>query len=110
MWVISASIYSATSSLEGAKLLHVVLFACAFLFLFGALLLTPRVSSGAALLIAAAAALNPVVIYQSLSFYVDGQLSSLITAFLGLVLLMSTGVRRHHLLLLAALIVKIVYE
>jgi len=105
MWVISASIYSATSSLEGAKLLHVVLFACAFLFLFGALLLTPRVSSGAALLIAAAAALNPVVIYQSLSFYVDGQLSSLVTALVGLALLMLAGVRRHQLLLLVALIV-----
>jgi len=109
-WVISASIYSATASLEGAKLLHVVLFACAFLFLFGALLQVPpasssHVSSVAALLIAAAAALNPVVIYQSLSFYVDGQLSSLITALLGLILLMSGGVRRHHLLLLAALIV-----
>ncbi len=105
MWVISASIYSATSSLEGAKLLHVVLFACAFLFLFGALLLMPRVSSGAALLIAAAAALNPVVIYQSLSFYVDGQLSSLVTALVGLALLMLAGVRRHQLLLLVALIV-----
>jgi hypothetical protein len=108
VWVISASIYSATSNLEGAKLLHVVLFACAFLFLFGALLRTPGISSWGALLVAAAAALNPVVIYQSLSFYVDGQLSSLITAFLGLVLLMSTGVRRHHLLLLAALIVLLI--
>jgi len=114
-WIISASIYSATASLEGAKLLHVVLFACAFLFLFGALLQAPRVSSPRvsspgvsfvwALLIAAAAALNPVVIYQSLSFYVDGQLSSLFTALLGLGLLMLTGVRRHHLLLLAALII-----
>lgn len=104
-WVISASIYSATSSLEGAKLLHVVLFACAFLFLFGALLQASHVSSGGALLIAAAAALNPVVIYQSLSFYVDGQLSSLVTALVGLVLLMLAGVRRHQLLLLAALIV-----
>ncbi len=104
-WVISASIYSATSSLEGAKLLHVVLFACAFLFLFGALLQTSQVSSGGALLIAATAALNPVVIYQSLSFYVDGQLSSLLTALVGLVLLMLAGVRRNQLLLLAALIV-----
>ncbi len=104
-WVISASIYSATSSLEGAKLLHVVLFACAFLFLFGALLQTSHVSSGGALLIAATAALNPVVIYQSLSFYVDGQLSSLLTALVGLVLLMLAGVRRNQLLLLAALIV-----
>jgi len=105
VWVISASIYSATSSLEGAKLLHVVLFACAFLFLFGALLQTSQVSSGGALLIAATAALNPVVIYQSLSFYVDGQLSSLLTALVGLVLLMLAGVRRNQLLLLAALIV-----
>ena len=105
VWVIAASIYSATSSLEGAKLLHVVLFACAFLFLFGALLQASRISSGGALLVAAAAALNPVVIYQSLSFYVDGQLSSLVTALVGLVLLMLAGVRRHQLLLLAALIV-----
>jgi len=104
-WVISASIYSATSSLEGAKLLHVVLFACAFLFLFGALLRASNISSGGALLIAATAALNPVVIYQSLSFYVDGQLSSLLTALVGLVLLMLAGIRRHQLLLLAALIV-----
>jgi len=45
-WIISASIYSATSSLEGTKLLHVVLFACAFLFLYGALLQASGVSSG----------------------------------------------------------------
>jgi hypothetical protein len=104
-WVISASIYSATSSLEGAKLLQVVLFACAFLLLFGALLQTSGVSFGGALLIAAAAALNPVVIYQSIGFYVDGQLSSLITALVGLVLLMLAGVRRHQLFLLVALVV-----
>jgi len=104
-WVISASIYSATSSLEGSKLLHFVLFACAFLFVFGALLQASPVSSVGALLIAAAAALNPVVIYQSQSFYVDGQLSSLFTALLGLVLLMLAGIRRNQLLLLAALIV-----
>jgi len=107
-WIISASIYSATSSLEGTKLLHVVLFACAFLFLYGALLQASGVSSGVALLIAAAAALNPVVIYQSLSFYVDGQLSSLVTALVGLILLMLAGVRRHHLVLLAALIVLLI--
>jgi hypothetical protein len=105
VWIISASIYSATSSLEGAKLMQVVLFACAFLFLFAALLQASGVSPMGALLIAAAAALNPVVIYQSLTFYVDGQISSLVTALLGLSLLMLAGVRRHQLLLLAALIV-----
>lgn len=104
-WVISASIYSATANLEGAKLLHVVLFASAFLLVFGALLQVSGVSAVGALLIAAAAALNPVVIYQSLSFYVDGQLSSLFTALAGVVLLMLTGVRRHHLILLASLLV-----
>lgn len=108
MWIIAASLYQATGNLEGAKLIHIVLCACAFLTLFAALARVPRFSMPAALMTAAAGALNPVTIYQSQSFYVDGQLGAMLTSLVGLIVLLVREPRRHRLVMLAALIVLIV--
>lgn len=105
MEIISASLYQTTSSLDGAKLLHLALAASAFLLLLSALLRELRFPFWAALLIATVAALNPVTIYQSLSFYVDGQLASLLTGLIGLTLLLLRRPRLKHLVLFVALIV-----
>jgi hypothetical protein len=107
-WVIAASIYQAGSDLESAKLLHLLLAACAFLVLFGALARIPRFPSWAAILVAAAAALNPVVIYQSMSFYVDGLLSSLLSISIGLIVLLLVDAKRAHLLLLLTTLILII--
>ena len=108
IWIIAASIYQASGNLDGAKLIHIVLFASALLMLLGALAREPRYSLPAVSLIALVAALNPVTIYQSHSFYVDGQLGSLLTILLALILLMVRAPRRQHLVLLALLLVLIV--
>jgi hypothetical protein len=105
LWVIAASIYQAGTGMENAKLLQFVFLACAFLMLLGALLKIPRFSPWIAPLVALAAAFNPVAIYQSLSFYVDGQLASALVMTTGLLVMILVQPRRTHLWLLVAITV-----
>ncbi len=88
VWLIAAAIQQIDGDLEAAKGLHFVLAAAAFFLLFGAFLKLHRLSAWAAGLLSVTAALNPVVIYQSLSFYVDGLLGSLFTALIALSILL----------------------
>jgi hypothetical protein len=105
VWIIAASIYQAGTSMESAKLLQFVFLACAFLMLFGALVRIPRFPLWMAVPVALAAAFNPVTIYQSLSFYVDGQLASMLVTAVGLLLLILLESRRQYLWLLIAIVI-----
>lgn len=105
IWVIAASIYQATSSLESAMLIHTVLAVSALLLLTAGLLRCSALPAWIAPLLGLAAALNPVTLYQSLSFYVDGQIASLLVAIAGLGVLLLAAPRRHQLMVLVALLV-----
>lgn len=82
-WVVEAALYQLTGRIEQSKVFNWLLaFACWALF-FSALLYhetgIPR-----ALAISTVAALNPVIICQLLSFYVDGQLAASLTCLIAI--------------------------
>lgn len=75
---IAAALYAVTGSIELSKVFNFLLIAASFFLSFSALAaILPR-RRGLAVLFAFMLACNPVSIYQSLSFYVDGQLGSLL--------------------------------
>jgi hypothetical protein len=83
-WIFSASAYLLTGSIESGKAFQFLLGWTAFLLSFSAALRIRQLGLLAALLVGVVAMGNPVAIYQSLSFYVDGALSSSITAMVAL--------------------------
>lgn len=75
---IAATLYAITGSIELSKVYNFLLIASSFFLSFSALAAVLPRRRGLAALFALLLACNPVSIYQSLSFYVDGQLSSLL--------------------------------
>jgi hypothetical protein len=78
VWFYQSVIFKATQNIEAAKLFHIWLMMAAFSITFSFLLRFQGLPLWLAFLISLLAAFNPVSIYQSLSFYLDGQLMSLI--------------------------------
>ncbi len=102
VWFCQSVIFKATQNIEAAKLFHIWLMMAAFSIAFSFLLGFRGLPLWLAFLISLLAAFNPVSIYQSLSFYLDGQLMLLVVilvATLGLVY-RATGSKRFHYLLL----------
>ncbi|WP_346354884.1 hypothetical protein [Azotosporobacter soli] len=102
-WIYGAAFYSATGQLETGKAAHLILLAAALLYSVSAL---RQMGSRylTAWLIAAAVALNPVAIYQSLSFYIDGQLASLLLCLAAAAALYLKGDRRQEIGIVSAIV------
>jgi hypothetical protein len=77
VWFWETILFKATGSLEGAKVFHPWLMTGAFFMVLSFFRHFRVIPFLPALLISLLAAFNPVAIYQSLSFYLDGQLMSL---------------------------------
>ena len=77
-WIIQAVLYRATGSLQAAKGINIVA-ACAAFAAVGGVALRLGLTRVAAIAIALAAACNPVMITQALTFYNDGLAGSLLT-------------------------------
>jgi len=76
-WIIAATIYKLTNNIESGKVLSILSGFIAFAFvLLGSYKL--KINFYLKLLISALFALNPVFLYQSLSYYIDGVLVSLL--------------------------------
>ena len=106
VWFYQAVIFKATQNIEAAKLFHVWLMIAAFSIAFSFLLLLKCFPLWIAFLISLLVAFNPVSIYQSLSFYLDGQLMSLIVILvvtLGLIYNGRGSNRFHYFLLFMTL-------
>jgi hypothetical protein len=102
VWFYESLIFKATQNIEAAKLFHIWLMMAAFSITFFFLLDFRGFPHWLAFLISLLAAFNPVSIYQSLSFYLDGQLMSLLVILivtLGLVY-KGTGSDRFYYFLL----------
>jgi len=102
VWFYESVIFKATKNIEAAKLFHFWLMMAAFSITFSFLMGFKGLPLWVAFLISLLAAFNPVSIYQSLSFYLDGQLMSLVVILvvtLGLVY-RDTGSNRFHYFLL----------
>ncbi len=107
-WLLGAAIFELTGNVEAAKGWDFILLAVAGLlaaYAFMAVARLPRTTAG---LLAAATALNPVVIYQSLSSYVDGLLASLLTATLVVLVLLLLRPRPAIVLLASAVVILLI--
>lgn len=83
-WLLDAVFYKLTGKIEWSKMFNfLLLFASFFLCLAANLLATPK-KVWRALLFSALLACNPVVFTQLTSFYIDGQLASLVVIFCAL--------------------------
>jgi hypothetical protein len=106
VWFYESVIFKATKNIEAAKLFHIWLMMAAFSITFSFLLGFKGFPLWVAFLISLLAAFNPVSIYQSLSFYLDGQLMSLVVILvvtLGLVYRGRGSNRFHYFLLFMAI-------
>ena len=88
-WICAAALYKITNNLESCKAINFLLIISSFFLSFSACcIFIKHISFFKSIIISLLVALNPVAIYQSLSFYVDGQLASLISCIFALMLLL----------------------
>jgi len=104
-WIAAASIASLTGDIEAGKAIHLLLTAAVFLIALSYLLPKKQLKYWQAGLLALFLAANPVSMYQLLSYYVDGQVSSLLILLALLLLLCLESADAGHLLTLTAVIV-----
>jgi hypothetical protein len=83
-WIYEAVLYKATGQMEGSKVFNFILLAASFFLTLAATQRWGKFSAGKAVAVSLVLALNPVSVYQLLSFYIDGQLASLLLCFLSL--------------------------
>jgi hypothetical protein len=83
VWVYATMIFKVTGDIESGKLFHFWLMIAALFTTLSFLLRFESLSRSSAVLISFLAAFNPVSIYQSLSYYLDGQLMSLMIILIG---------------------------
>lgn len=104
-WIYAASIYKLTNYIEVSKAFNIAFIFGSFLISAAAILSFKKLKFGHALLISLIAVFNPVSIYQIFSFYVDGQLSSLLVALASLLFL---SITTKKIVIFAWLIVPII--
>ncbi len=99
-WYVEGAVYALLGRIEPAKGVNALLIVSAFGLCLYSLRRLTRLPFPVALGIAALAAANPVAISQSLSFYVDGQLASLLLVGACSALLMYRQPNRFHAVIL----------
>ncbi len=82
--ILAASVYKRTGNIEHGKIFNLLLMLSSACLCLSALLRLPAVPIHTSLLLSAIMGANPVSLYQALTYYVDGQLSSLMVALLAL--------------------------
>ncbi|GAB4147431.1 MAG: hypothetical protein OHK0017_09150 [Patescibacteria group bacterium] len=99
-WYWATSIWKVTGSLESGKAVNLILLASSFLLLFGTLIsIFPDKNKFWLFLITGIGALNPIVINELGTFYVDGQLASTILMLGSSILLLYNKPSKFNLLL-----------
>ncbi len=78
-WMTSAAVFRLTGSIESGKLFNFLYMIAVFLITWNFLFHFGRIPGKSKIIIAALVALNPVVLYQSFSFYNDCQMASLMS-------------------------------
>lgn len=104
-WMFAAGMYALTGQIETGKGLNLLLLAASF-FLWAAVgLRTREIPGWVGVLFAFLIAFNPVSIVQSLSFYVDGLVSSAIVLLIGLMISIYREVSPEKLLGLGSVVI-----
>lgn len=99
-WLLDAVMYKVTNQIELGKMFNLLLLFSSFLLSVAAMLAAYPQKKTRAVLISLLLACNPVVICQATSYYIDGQLGSLILIICALGVLLF---KRYHGWVLAAL-------
>lgn len=86
-WICAAALYKFSGSFESGKAFHLVLILACLLFSFAALSTLRSIQGPWRLMLSLLIAFNPVSIYQMFTYYVDGQLSSLLAITVVLLIL-----------------------
>jgi hypothetical protein len=108
-WIYAASIYKLVGHIEAGKTFNIAFILGSFMISSAALISIKRIKLADAYLIGFIAAFNPVSIYQSLSFYIDGQLSSLLVTLASILcLFVSSHNKNLYALLLIPTIILLV--
>lgn len=95
-WYAAGAVLASTGHVEAGKLFNVTLMVSAWALVSAALLRLTSLGVSVAALVAALVALNPVVISQNMTFYVDGMLGSLFSVLVAsLALFVATAQRRY---------------
>jgi hypothetical protein len=84
-WIVSASINQWTGNIESGKAVNSILILTVFLITFP-FIHSFNINPWISIVVAACLALNPVSVYQSMSYYVDGQVASTISILIALFL------------------------
>lgn len=77
-WMLDAVMYKLTGQIEVSKIFNLLLIASSFFLVLAAIRTAFPDKKGMSIAFALLAAFNPAVIMQSTSFYIDGQLGSLV--------------------------------
>ena len=93
-WLYAASICKFTGNIESGKAFNFAFILGSFCVIYVALV--KIIKTNYALIISLIAALNPVSIYQSLGFYIDGQLSSLLLTIVSLLFMVTRSTSRVY--------------
>lgn len=101
-WICAAQFYRVTGSIEQAKSVNLLLIIASFFLALAAFLNFDPRRPKRALVFSLLLALNPVAVYQSLCFYVDGQLASLFLALIALSYFFYRRLDRPTMLVFAA--------
>jgi hypothetical protein len=83
-WLYEAVLYTVTGQIEQSKAFNFLVIAASYLLAYSAMESSGRFNTKQSIFFSLLLALNPVSIYQALSFYIDGQLSSLLLCLLAL--------------------------
>jgi hypothetical protein len=104
-WIVSASLYILTGHIEQSKVFNILLIVSSFFLCLSALSAHYRRWAPEPLLFSALAACNPIAILQSSTFYIDGQLSSMLIIILSLLFLI---IKSPDVFLALALILSVI--
>lgn len=106
--ILSSSIYTVTGRIESAKAFNLLFIACSFCLSLYLLSKELKLSFRRSVLFSFLVAFNPVSVYQSLTFYIDGEISSLIVCGFVLIILLVKSNKRIYLYVLMLLITLLV--
>ena len=108
VWIYEAIIFKVTNDIESAKLFHIWLMIAAFFFTLSFLSRFDKLPFILIFLISVLVAFNPISIYQSLSFYLDGQLMSLMVILIVILGLIYMESKHYYYILIVMTIAVLV--
>jgi hypothetical protein len=104
-WIAAAALNTFIGSLEAGKALHLTFMLVSWLFSFAAVSTLAGLAWRYKLMVSLVLAISPVSICQMFTYYVDGQLSSLLISAVGLLILLD---RRPDRVLMATLMLVVI--